>query len=72
MNRVKKKNQFFRPVFLNFELVNAGLTPLTDFYKRVHILLKKHVSDCQKKMSFVQIIPLRVTFLTLGDIKSYY
>ena len=40
MNRVKK-NQFFRLDFADFEIVIWGLTYLKDFYKGVHILLKK-------------------------------
>ena len=53
------KNQFFRPDFVDSEIVIWGLTSLTDFYKGAHLLLKKrHVSDCQKKISLVQITHL--------------
>ena len=38
---VWKKISFFRPDFVDFEIVIWGLISLTDFYKRVHILLKK-------------------------------
>ena len=35
-----------------------------DFYKRVQLFFKKrHVSDCQKKISFVQITHLKFTYL---------
>ena len=66
---------FFCPDFVDFEIVVWEMTSLTDFYKWVQILFKKNcklVSDCQKKMSFVQIMHLKLTFLTLGDINSYY
>ena len=43
------------------------------FFKRAHLLLKKqHVSDCQKKISFVQIMHLKITFLSPDDINSCY
>ena len=42
-----------------------------DFYKRVHLSFKKrHASDCQKKISFVQITHMKFTFLTAYGIKS--
>ena len=64
---------FARSDFVDSEIVIWGLISLTDFYKRVHLLFKKrHVSDCQKKISFVQITHLKFTFLTPYDIKSYY
>ena len=44
-----------------------------NFYKRVHLLLKKqHLSDCQKKISFVQIMYLKHAILSPDDIKSCY
>ena len=49
------------------------LTSLMDFYKSVQLLFKRqHESDCQKKISFVQITHLKLTFFTLGDIQSYF
>ena len=43
------------------------------FFKRALLLLKKqHASDCQKKISFVQIMHLKITILSPGDIKSCY
>ena len=35
-------------------------------------LKKQHVSDCQKEISFVQIMHLKLTFLIPDNIKSYY
>ena len=35
-------------------------------------LKKQHVSDCQKEISVVQIMHLKLTFLTPDNIKSYY
>ena len=68
-----EKISLFRPDFMDSEIVIWGLTSLTDFYKRVHLLLNKHhASDCQKKISFVQIIPPKLTFLSRDNIKSYY
>ena len=62
-----------RPDLVDSEIVIWELTSLTDFYKTVQLLFKKqHVSDCQKKILFAQITHLKFTFLTLGDIKSYY
>ena len=47
--------------------------PFKRIFTRVHLLFKKrHVSDCQKEISFVQITHLKFTFLTPCDIKSYY
>ena len=64
------KNQFFSFRFCgvwNCDL--KTIISLTNFYKRVHILFKKrHASDCQKKISFVEIIHLKFTFLTPDDI----
>ena len=63
------KNQFFSFRFVVSEIAIWRLIFLTNFYKRVYILFKKrHASDCQKKISFVQIIHLKFTFLTLDDI----
>ena len=71
MNR--EKINFARPDFVDSEIGIRGLTSLTDFYKRVHLLFKKrHVPDCQKKISFAQITQLKFTFLTPCDINSYY
>ena len=62
---------FPRPHFVDSEIVIWGLT-LTDCYKRVNLFFKKrHVPDCQKKTSFVQITHLKfITFLTPYDMKS--
>ena len=69
----REKISFPRPDFVDSEIVIWGLTSLTDFYERVHLLFKKwHLSDCQKKISFVQITHLKFTFLTPYEIKSYY
>ena len=69
----REKISFPRPDFVDSEIVIWGLTSLTDFYKRVHLLFKKwHLSDCQKKISFVQITHLKFIFLTPYEIKSYY
>ena len=55
---------FPRPNFVDSEIVIWGVTFLTNFYKRVNLLFKKrHVSDCQKKISYVQITHLKLTFL---------
>ena len=35
------------------------------------LVKKGHVSDCQKKISFVQIMHLKLTFLFPDNIKSY-
>ena len=44
-----------------------------DFYKGIQLFFKKqHVSDYEKKISFVQITLLKFTFLIPDDIKSYY
>ena len=68
-----EKMSFSRPDFMDSEIVIWGLTSLADFYKRVQCLFKKrHVSDCQKKISYVQKTHLKFIFLTPGDIKSYY
>ena len=51
----REKISFSRPDFVDSEIVIWGLTSLMDFYKRVNLLFKKQlVSDCQKKISFVQ------------------
>ena len=64
---------FPRPHFVDSEIVIWGLTSLTDFYKRGHLLFKKTTSvSCQKKISFVRITHLKSTFLTPCNIKSYY
>ena len=69
----REKISFPRPDFVDFEIVIWGLTSLTDFNKRAHLLFKKrNVSHCQKKISFVQIAHLKFTFLTPYEIKSYY
>ena len=50
-----KKISFSRPDFVDSEIAIWGLTSLMDFDKRVQLLFKKRqVSDCQKKISFVQ------------------
>ena len=49
-----------------------------DFYERVHLLFKRRqVSDCQKKISFVQNLhgsnnATEIHILTSDDIKIYY
>ena len=58
---VFKKN-LCRPDFLDSEIVIWGLTSLTDFYKQIY----------RKNISFVQIMHLKLTFLSHDDIKSYY
>ena len=59
--------------FVDSEIVVWGLTSLTDFHKRVHLLFRKrHVSDCQKKICFDQITHLKFTYLTPCYIESYY
>ena len=64
-----EKISFSRSDFVVSEIAIWRLISLTNFYKRVYILFKKrHASDCQKKISFVQIIHLKFTFLTLDDI----
>ena len=71
--QIIKKISFSHPDFADSEIVIWGLTSLTDFYKRVQLLFKKrHVSDCQKEIFFVQITHLKFTFLTPDNIKSYY
>ena len=68
-----EKMSFSRPDFMDSEIVIWGLTSLSNFYERVQFLFKKrHVSDCQKKISYVQKTHLKFIFLTPGDIKSYY
>ena len=68
-----EKISFSRPAFVDSEIVIWKLTFLTDFYKIVHLLFKKrHVLDCQKKISFAQITHLKFTFLFPDDIKIYY
>ena len=68
-----EKKSFSRPDFVDSETAIWGLTSLTGFYKSVQLLFKKqHVSDCQNKISFVQITHLKFAFLTLDDIKSFY
>ena len=43
-----EKISFSRPDFGDSKIAIWGLTFLTNFYKRVHLLFKKrHVSDCQ-------------------------
>ena len=65
----REKISFSRSDFVVSEIAIWRLISLTNFYKRVYILFKKrHASDCQKKISFVQIIHLKFTFLTLDDI----
>ena len=45
---IVQKKLFFRPDFVDFEIVVWGMTSLIDFYKRVQILLKKNpASMCQ-------------------------
>ena len=64
--------RILHPDFVDSEILIWGLTSLTDFYKRAHLFFKKqHVSDCQKKISFVQITHLKFTFLTPCNIESY-
>ena len=66
-----EKISFPRPDFVDSETAIWGLTSLTDFYKRVQLSFKKrHASDCQKKISFVQITRMKFTFLTPYDIKN--
>ena len=63
---------FCCPDFVDSEISIGALTSLINFYKRVHLWFKKqHVSNCQKKISFVQITHLKLTFLTPSNIKSY-
>ena len=65
----REKISFSRSDFVVSEIAIWRLISLTNIYKRVYILFKKrHASDCQKKISFVQIIHLKFTFLTLDDI----
>ena len=59
MNR--EKISFSHPDFVDFEIKIWGPSPLMDFLKWVHLLFKKQqVSDCQKKISFLQIIHLKI------------
>ena len=59
--------------FFDPEIVIWGLTSLTDFYKRIRLLLRKgHVLDCRKKISFDQIMHLKLIFVSPDNIKSYY
>ena len=68
-----EKISFSCPDFEDAKIAISGLTSLTNFYKRVHLSFRKqHVSNCQKKISFVQITPLKLPFLTPNNIKSYY
>ena len=74
-----EKISFSRPDFVNSETVIWGLTSLTDFYKKVQLLFKiRQVSDCQKKISFVQKTHLNshIKLLTLlfitPEVKSYH
>ena len=68
-----EKISFSCPDFVDSEIVIWGLTSLTNFYKRVHLSFRKqHVSNWQKKISFVQITHLKFVLLTPNNIKSYY
>ena len=68
-----EKLRFSRPDSVGSEIFIWVLTSLMDFYKSVQLLFKRqHESDCQKKISFVQITHLKLTFFTLGDIQSYF
>ena len=52
----REKTSFSRIDSVDSEIVSEGLVSLTDFYKRVGLLFKKRrLSDCQQKISFVQI-----------------
>ena len=42
-----------RPDFLDSEIVIWGLTSLTDFYKRVHLLLKKDMCQIAGRKSLL-------------------
>ena len=49
----REEISFSRPDFVNFKITIWGLTFLSIFYKRVHLLFKKqYVSDFQKKVFF--------------------
>ena len=68
----REKISFPRPDFVDSEIAIWGITSLTDFYKRIHLSFKKrHVLDCQRKISFVEITHLKFKFLTPHNIKSY-
>ena len=68
----REKISFPRPDFVDPEIAIWGITSLTDFYKRIHLSFKKrHVLDCQRKISFVEITHLKFKFLTPHNIKSY-
>ena len=41
------------PDFLDSEIVIWGLTSLTDFYKRVHLLLKKNMCQFAERKSLL-------------------
>ena len=68
-----EKISFSCPDFADSDVVIWGVTSIIDFYKRIQLLFKKqHVSDYEKKISFVQITHFKFTFLIPDDIKSYY
>ena len=48
-----EKINLSRPGFLDTEIVIWGLTSLTDFYKRVHLLLKKDMCQIAKRKSLL-------------------
>ena len=54
MDRVKKSDFLdSRPDFLDSEIVIWGLTSLTDFYERVHLLLKKDMYQIAERKSLL-------------------
>ena len=67
-----EKISFSRSDFVDSEIVIFGLASLTNFIKRINLFKKRHVSDCQSKIPFIQKRHLKFTFLTPYDIKSYY
>ena len=61
-----EKRSFYSPDFVDSEILIWRLTSLMNFYKRVQLLFKKRrLSDCQKKIAFVQITHLKSTYLEI-------
>ena len=50
---ILSKNQTFSSRFLDSEIVIWGLTSLTDFYERVHLLFKKDMYQIAERKSLL-------------------
>ena len=76
---IVKKISFAGPDFMDCEIVIWGLTSLSNFYKRVHVLLKNWLCQmCQLKLLLVanQLLDstfyLELTASTFASVNYYY